>query len=231
MKTTTSVLSEDLQEISNTAAINTELKRLQVDIATLQETHLANSCFLPKKGLHICLAGKGSRWTQGAQFGFAIKNSSMKVIDPHPPSPHFQGAYQSHQYVCCYPQHFTREKGWVRRGIPSQKQPLLLGDFNARVGADHDCWLPTFYGYGRVNENGQKLLKYAHFESYASCTPSSRWNSSTRCPGGIPRPSTGFSWIWSSQDIATSVAFFLHAPDTVPTVTQTDWFAARSDSS
>ena len=50
-----------LQEISNTAAINTELRRLQVDIATLQETHLANSCFLPKKGLQIRLAGKGSR--------------------------------------------------------------------------------------------------------------------------------------------------------------------------
>ena len=45
-------LSENLQNISDlrkTAVINDELKRLQVDIATLQETRLADSGLLQEK--------------------------------------------------------------------------------------------------------------------------------------------------------------------------------------
>ncbi len=37
----------------------------------------------------------------------------------------------------------------------------LLGDFNARVGADHESW-PTclgLHGRGKINENGQRLLE------------------------------------------------------------------------
>lgn len=45
-------LSEDLQDISDsrkTAVINDELKRLHMDIATLQETRLADSGSLKEK--------------------------------------------------------------------------------------------------------------------------------------------------------------------------------------
>lgn len=43
--------------------------------------------------------------------------------------------------------------------IPSKEQIVLLGDFNARVGGDHDL-LPSslgHFGVGKMNENGQHL--------------------------------------------------------------------------
>ena len=56
-------LSEDLQEISDsrkTAIINNELKRLDVDIATLQETRLADSGTLKEKDYTFFWQGQSS---------------------------------------------------------------------------------------------------------------------------------------------------------------------------
>uniref|UniRef100_A0A0L8I7E3 Endonuclease/exonuclease/phosphatase domain-containing protein n=1 Tax=Octopus bimaculoides TaxID=37653 RepID=A0A0L8I7E3_OCTBM len=47
------------------------------------------------------------------------------------------------------------------RNIPSTEQLVLLGDFNARVGADNDSWPSCLdsFGVGKLNENGQRLLE------------------------------------------------------------------------
>ena len=39
----------------------------------------------------------------------------------------------------------------IIRNIPSKEQIVLLGDFNARVGADHDSWssCPSQFGVGK----------------------------------------------------------------------------------
>ena len=53
------------------------------------------------------------------------------------------------------------------RNIPSTEQLVLLGDFNARVGADNDSW-PSWlspFGVGKMNENGQRLLKLCAFHN------------------------------------------------------------------
>lgn len=43
------------------------------------------------------------------------------------------------------------------RNIPGTEQLVLLGDFNARVGADIDSWPSCLgpFGVGKLNENGQ----------------------------------------------------------------------------
>ncbi|KAI8511348.1 hypothetical protein Bbelb_104480 [Branchiostoma belcheri] len=52
--------------------------------------------------------------------------------------------------------------GQAFSSIPHGEQLYLLGDFNARVGRDHDTW-PTslgHFGVGKMNENGQRLLEF-----------------------------------------------------------------------
>ena len=45
--------------------------------------------------------------------------------------------------------------------VPKNKQHVLLGDFNARVGAFHDTWPSCLgqFGVGKMNENVQRLLE------------------------------------------------------------------------
>ncbi|XP_067878459.1 craniofacial development protein 2-like [Heterodontus francisci] len=51
--------------------------------------------------------------------------------------------------------------------IPNTEYLFLLGDFNARVGADHDSWPSCLgrYGIGRMNENGQRLLELCTYHN------------------------------------------------------------------
>ena len=43
---------------------------------------------------------------------------------------------------------------------PKNEQFVLLGDFNARLSADHDTWPSCLgqFGVGKMNEDGQRLL-------------------------------------------------------------------------
>ena len=54
----------------------------------------------------------------------------------------------------------------IIRNLPSKEQVVLLGDFNARVGADHDSWPSCFgqFGVGKISENGQRLLELCTFQ-------------------------------------------------------------------
>ena len=85
VRTMTPGYSEDLQDINDarkTAVINNELLRLQVDIAALQETRLADSGTLKEKDFTFFWQGKsvGDRRENGV--GFAVKNTLLKMVKP-----------------------------------------------------------------------------------------------------------------------------------------------------
>jgi len=77
-------LSEDLQDVSNSrkiAVINYELKRLHVDIATLQETRLADSGLLKEKDYMFFWQGKSSYEPGQHGVGFGVRNSLLNTIE------------------------------------------------------------------------------------------------------------------------------------------------------
>ena len=51
------------------------------------------------------------------------------------------------------------------RDIPDSHQLILLGDFNARVGAEHELWPMCLghFGVGKMNENDQRLLELCSY--------------------------------------------------------------------
>ena len=57
--------------------------------------------------------------------------------------------------------------------IPKNDHIYLLGNFNARVGKDHEAWPDCLgkYGIGKINDNGQRLLELC--SNYHLCTTSS----------------------------------------------------------
>ena len=78
-------ISENLQDVSDsrkTALINNELLRLNVDIATLQETRLADSRALKEKDYTFYWQGKGSDEHREYGVGFAVRNSLLSMIEP-----------------------------------------------------------------------------------------------------------------------------------------------------
>ena len=177
-------LSQNLQDISDarkTAVINNELKRLNVDIAALQETRLADSGTLKEKDYTFFWQGKSSEEHRQHGVGFAVKNSLLNKVEP--------GSNGSERIltlrlnategpvtlISAYAptlsaspeikDEFYERLSSTLSSIPSTEQVVLLGDFNARVGSDSDSW-PTClgqFGVGKMNENGQRLLEFCTY--------------------------------------------------------------------
>ena len=56
---------------------------------------------------------------------------------------------------------FYRQLSDLLSSLPAGHDIALLGDFNARIGADADSWTSVKgrFGLGKINENGQRLLE------------------------------------------------------------------------
>ena len=61
--------------------------------------------------------------------------------------------------------HFYDELDSLIGKIPKVEPLILLGDFNARVGSDHQSWPSCIghHGTWRMNDNGQRLLELRSF--------------------------------------------------------------------
>ena len=78
-------LSNDLQQINDsrkTAIIDSELDRLNIDIATLQETRLAENGSLKEQRYTFFWQGKSIEEKREHGVGFAVKNSLLTVTEP-----------------------------------------------------------------------------------------------------------------------------------------------------
>ena len=174
----TTGLSDNIQEIDDTrktAVIDTELLRL--DIAAFQETRLAESGTLREKSYTFIWQGKSAEETREHGVGFAIRNTLMSSTEPGVDGTERILSLRLHttegmvNLVSVYaptlyaPQEikdtFYDQLQRVIENIPHQEQLILLGDFNARVGSDHESWPICLgkFGVGNLNENGQRLLE------------------------------------------------------------------------
>ena len=174
-------ISDNLGQINDlrkTAVINNELLRLDVDIVALQETRLAEAASLREKDFTFFWHGKSMDERREYGVDFAVRNSLLKMIDP--PSNGSERILTMRLNTTTCPvtlisvyaptllassdtkDEFYENLCATLLNVPSKDQVILLGDFNARVGRDHEAW-PTCLGkfnVGKVNENGQRLLEF-----------------------------------------------------------------------
>ena len=174
-------LSRDLETINDvrkTAVINNELLRLNTDIATLQETRLPSSGNIREKDFTFFWHGKAPEESSEHGVGVAVRNSLLSSISPPTKGSErilkiqINTAEGKVSIISVYAptvsspeevkDRFYDDLNSIVGEVPQGESLLLLGDFNARVGADREAW-PTclgHFGIGKMNENGQRLLEF-----------------------------------------------------------------------
>ena len=155
MITSLSASLQDIKDSRKTAVINDELRRLNVAITTLQETRLSDPGTL-KEDYTFFWQGKRSDEPREQGAGFAVRNSSLRMVEPDSsgserlPTLRLNSITGPVTLISVYAptlsatpdtkDMFYENLASITRNIPSKEQVVLLGDFNARVGADHDSW-------------------------------------------------------------------------------------------
>ncbi len=172
--------SDELQQVDDakkTAVINRELKRLDIDIAALQETRLPSNRNLREQDYMFFQQEKEPEEPQIHGIGFAVRNSMLSSIEP--PSGGMPIILSLHLSTSSGPVNilsiyaptlcssaetkdtFYEELKTTIKEISTTEHLFLFGDFNARIGADHNSWPCCIghFGIGKLNENGQRLLE------------------------------------------------------------------------
>ena len=160
-----------------TALIASELGRLGIDIAALQETRFADEGRIDEVGYSFFWKGVNEGEDRQAGVGFAIKSELLKNLTELPTGiskrvitlrvPLQHGRYTT--IISAYAPILSstdEDKGLfydelrsVLFRVPAEDKIWLCGDFNARVGSDHDAWAPLGqHGIGKSNDNGLLLL-------------------------------------------------------------------------
>ena len=167
-----------IQDARKTAVINKELTRLNIDIAALQETRLADSGTIREKNYTFFWQGKKDDQRREHGVGFAVNNKLLKMISEPTEGTErlltmrLNTSQGPANIICAYaPTNCSEEEpkdifyeqlDSVIKNIPTKEQIILLGDFNARVGADYESWDICLgkHGTGKMNGNGQRLLEF-----------------------------------------------------------------------
>jgi len=210
-------LNIDIRDIDGprkTAVISSELARLNVDIAALQETHLADYGSLREKEYTFFWQGKNEEGRREQGVGFAIRNGLLPMVEP--------GDYKSEQVmhiklhtvtgtihlVSAYAPTLTSSsdikdafysalEDSIKR-LTKNHSLIIIGDFNATVGDDQGSW-PISLGHagvGKCSEMVSGSSSSAHIISSALPIHSLQSRSSSAYPGCTQDPSIGTSWTY-----------------------------------
>ncbi|XP_065939377.1 uncharacterized protein [Magallana gigas] len=147
---------QDIDSTRKTAVINNELLRQSVDITVLQETRQADSGTLKENDYVFFWKEKHSDEPREHSVGFAVKNSLLSTVEPDGEGSErlltlrLNTTTSPITLVSVYAPTLTsppetkdliyEKLSSVIRNISDKEQLVLLGDFNARVGADNDSW-------------------------------------------------------------------------------------------
>ena len=161
IRTMTPGFSDDLQEVNDarkTAVIDRELSKLQMDIVALQETKLPETGSVRERDFTLFWQGKTSDEVREHSVGFAVRNRLLGSITPPAEgteqilSLRLQTSSGPVSLISAYaptlvPTAEAKDKFYddisaaIRR-TPDRELLFIAGDFNTRVGVDHNSW-PT----------------------------------------------------------------------------------------
>ncbi|XP_076462059.1 uncharacterized protein LOC143294568 [Babylonia areolata] len=150
-----------------TDIIDRVLTRLNIDIAALQETRLPLNGSLREQNYMFFWQGKELEEPSLHGVGFAMRNSPLSFVEPPYSGTARILALRMSTSSGPTKDQFYEELDTTIRDIPATEQLYLLGDFNARVGSDHNSWPSCIgrFGIGKLNENGQRLLELCSYHN------------------------------------------------------------------
>ena len=163
-----------------TALVTDEFKRLNLDIIALSETRFSGEDQISEvsSGYSIFWCGKPVGVRRDGGVGFAIKTELLDRIE-QPCGindrvmklrvPLSGGRFLS--IVSVYAPTLQASTADLNSfygalsdsicSIPKEEKVIVLGDFNSRVGTDHDTWSVLGpHGIGKMNSNGLRLLEF-----------------------------------------------------------------------
>ena len=164
-----------------TALIARELKRYDLPIVALSETRFADEGDLTEReaGYTFFWSGRKADEKRESGVGFAILSSLVSKLDKPPKGINdrlmtLRLSLKGKKYatlISAYAptmtnpdevkEKFYEDLNHVISSVPKQDKHILLGDFNARVGQDHETWAGVLgtQGIGSCNDNGLLLLQ------------------------------------------------------------------------
>ncbi|XP_063587445.1 craniofacial development protein 2-like [Penaeus indicus] len=213
-------LSDDLQQIDNarkTAIIDRELKRLNIDIAALQETRLSESGSLKESNYTFFWRGQEHHERRLYGVGFAVQNTLLSTIEaPSSGTPrvlslrlttssgptNILSVYAPLSSATEAKDQFYEELEAKIRLVPKKEHLFLLGDFNARVGAEPQSGLAAsaILASASSTKMASASLSCAPSMTFVSPTPSSPPSPTTGCPGDTQGLITGTNWTLSPPE-------------------------------
>ena len=169
---------DTLLQCGRLALITDELKRFRVDIAAVQETRWMETGLLDSDGFHIVRSGQSNRRGQEGVALFVRDGLKGCIVSSKPCGGRlllvrFRLPSRQHlSVVVCYApteeaavettEEFYQQLSCLVSSVSVRDALIVLGDFNARVGADSSGWPHVLgcFGVGQLSPNGSQLLDF-----------------------------------------------------------------------